>query len=65
MSILPEVTAPERKVRLAWRSPPAPTCTDIIEGHLQPQDPLDRHHPPHLPRLLASPTLRYHVVRLV
>jgi hypothetical protein len=34
-------------------------------GHIQPQGAMDSDDTAHLPRLLSSPSLRYHVVRLV
>ena len=61
MSILPEVTAPERKVCLS------PQMSgffgfEALSGHLQSQDTMDGHDAPHLPRVLPGASVRYHVV---
>lgn len=63
MSILPEVTAPERKVshlHCPLHVIVESTLTSL--GHVPAQGSMDGYNPPHLPRLLSGPTLWYHVV---
>ena len=62
LPFLPEVSSPDRKVRVRAPGRRSSTLTHSPPDSLQPEAAMDRRHAAYLPCLLASPAVRYHVL---